>query len=72
MKQITYQFKKHISYEIEVIEGDTLIQCIPTGFTEEKYAKEFVHICNENDVDPIHIPDIMENMLYDINLNKPN
>lgn len=69
MKQITYQLKKHTSYEIGVIEGDKQIQCIPTEFTEEKYAKEFVHICNENDVDPIHIPDIMENMLYEIKLN---
>jgi hypothetical protein len=70
MKQTTYQLRKHISYEIEVIEGDNIVQRIPTEFTEEKYAKEFVHICNENDVDPIHIPDIMENMLYEIKLSE--
>lgn len=70
MKQATYKFKKQISYEIEVIEGGKTVQCIPTKFTEEKHAKEFVNICNENEVEPIHILDIMDDMLYDIGLTK--
>jgi len=67
MENIKYCLKEHTSgndtsYGIEILENGTAVQFIPDVFAEKSHAENLVRMCNENDVDPVHIGDVISDM----------
>ncbi len=55
-------------YTVEVMGSDTRTPSLIVLFTQEYYAQKLASLCNEYDIDPIHILDIMEDLLYDVEM----
>lgn len=55
-----------ISYGIEIWEDGVQIEYIPKVFIEKKHAEKLVDTCNEHQVFPIHIHDIIADMYFEI------
>lgn len=45
----------------------TRIAYISDVFLDEAFAKHFIHICNTMNVDPVHLPDLIEEALINNN-----
>lgn len=53
----------HIVYGIDVYQ---CVHSVPDVFTDEQCAKQFIQRCNDFDLDPIHLNDVIENCLAEI------
>ena len=58
--------KRITTYGIRVIDGNChTVKSIPHIFLERKKAVEFVARCNTENLDPIHIDDVIEDLKYE-------
>jgi transcriptional regulator with XRE-family HTH domain len=56
--------KQHLVYGIDILSSSgENIKSIPDIFLNEKKAKEFVSLCNSEELDIIHIYDVIEDVL---------
>lgn len=51
---------KHTVYGVDIFEQ---IRSVPDIFTDDKNAKQFVSLCNELQLAPVHFNDAVENVL---------
>ncbi len=53
-----------VVYGVEALDPDGKVHCaFPDIFFDREKALSFVRICNEQDVDPIHLQDLVEDAL---------
>lgn len=50
----------HTVYGIDVSIGGEVIRSIPDVFTEKNKAEKLIRLCNEGELSPIHIDDVVE------------
>ena len=56
--------KKYMVYGIEAVDSKgKILKSFPDIFFDRREAKRFVNLCNENDLELIHLADIVEDML---------
>ena len=56
--------KSHLVYGIELAnERGEIEACFPDLFCDRQKAKEFVSLCNQNQLSPIHLLDVIEDLL---------
>ena len=54
---------KHTVYGIEVRQNDKLIKAITNVFLDLKKAESFVALCNSEELELIHLMDVIEDIL---------
>lgn len=54
---------KHTVYGIEVRQNDKLIKSIPNVFLDLKKAESFVVLCNSEELELVHLMDVIEDIL---------
>ena len=55
---------EYVSYGVCVYADGELVMCVPDVVTERERAESFVSLCNECDLDPVHLMDVIEDFFY--------
>ena len=76
MKKVFYKLRKErilpsekqfTTYGIEVLENGVQTEYISGVSDNKKLVRNMVRICNKNDVEPVHIHDVIEDMTWELN-----
>ena len=62
-KEYHTDFGGYISYGIELTQGEYLLSYFPDVFLNEQDAVDFVNRCNEGQVEPCHIHQVIEDAI---------
>lgn len=70
-RKYSYSYRKewhedldgYVSYGIELTSGDFLLGYFPDVFVDEQDAIDFVQQCNEGQVEPCHIEQLIEDAI---------
>ena len=64
---ISEEGQKYIAYGIILFKkeqkGFVAVRIVQDVFFEHKKAKDFVDLCNQNELSPIHLDDVIEDVL---------
>lgn len=54
----------HSAYAIVATVNDTITSYIPDVFSDKAQAQDFVALCNEMALDPVHLADVVVDILF--------